>query len=106
MLPKWIKSSLEDVLKVGGSCKKAHKAKAEKLKTSAPGERMTKEYPSNLTWEQWELIADLFPEPKAGGRPRSVVLFSVLFEFLTKINSRVTIKEVSWFQYKAMPSCR
>ncbi|CDN15692.1 hypothetical protein RintRC_5388 [Richelia intracellularis] len=31
---------------------------------------MTKNYPSNLTWKQWELIAKLFPEVKAGGRPR------------------------------------
>ncbi|MEH2399804.1 hypothetical protein [Nostoc sp.] len=30
---------------------------------------MTKAYPNDLTWEQWELIADLFPEPKTGGRP-------------------------------------
>ncbi len=28
---------------------------------------MTKTYPSNLTWEQWELISDLFPEAKLGG---------------------------------------
>ena len=39
---------------------------------------MTKAYPSNLTWEQWELIADLFPVPKPGGRPRSVALFTVV----------------------------
>ncbi|CDN11641.1 Mobile element protein [Richelia intracellularis] len=31
---------------------------------------MTKNYPSNLTWKQWELIAEMFPEAKPGGRPR------------------------------------
>jgi putative transposase len=39
---------------------------------------MTKEYPSNLTWSQWELIADLFPLEKPGGRKRSVALFAVV----------------------------
>ncbi|CDN10990.1 Mobile element protein [Richelia intracellularis] len=32
---------------------------------------MTKNYPSNLTSEQCELIAELFPEAKPGGRPRT-----------------------------------
>ncbi|CDN13641.1 Mobile element protein [Richelia intracellularis] len=32
---------------------------------------MTKSYPRNLTWEQWELIPQLFPEAKPGGRPRT-----------------------------------
>ncbi|CDN17039.1 Mobile element protein [Richelia intracellularis] len=31
---------------------------------------MTKNSPSNLTWELWELIPELFPEAKRGGRPR------------------------------------
>ena len=39
---------------------------------------MTKAYPSNLTWEQWELIADLFPSAKKGGRPRTVATYVVL----------------------------
>ncbi len=29
---------------------------------------MTKVYPNNLTWEQWELIADIFLKAKLGGR--------------------------------------
>jgi transposase len=37
---------------------------------------MTKEYPSNLTWEQWELIRELFPEAKPGGRPRTVAIYA------------------------------
>ncbi len=39
---------------------------------------MNKIYPSNLTWEQWELIVDLFPESKPGGRPRKVSIYAVL----------------------------
>ncbi|RUR74465.1 transposase [Chlorogloeopsis fritschii PCC 9212] len=39
---------------------------------------MTKAYPSNLTWEQWELIAHLFPEAKPGGRPRSVSIYAIM----------------------------
>lgn len=39
---------------------------------------MTKAYPSNLTWEQWELIAEMFPEAKPGGRPRTVAIYPVL----------------------------
>jgi putative transposase len=39
---------------------------------------MTKAYPNDLTWEQWELIADLFPEAKSGGRPRTTALYAVM----------------------------
>lgn len=39
---------------------------------------MTKQYPSNLTKEQWELIADLFPEAKTGGRPRTVAVYTIV----------------------------
>jgi putative transposase len=39
---------------------------------------MTKAYPSNLTWEQWELIADLFPSAKPGGRPRKIAMYAVV----------------------------
>lgn len=39
---------------------------------------MTKAYPNNLTWEQWELIAHLFPEAKAGGRPRQVSIYAIM----------------------------
>lgn len=34
---------------------------------------MTKVYPSNLTWEQWELITQEFPQAKPGGRKRTVI---------------------------------
>ena len=39
---------------------------------------MTKAYPSDLTWSQWELIADLFPEAKSGGRPRTTAMYAVM----------------------------
>lgn len=48
------------------------------VKTSTTRTQMTKAYPSNLTWEQWELIADLFPTAKSGGRPRTIGLFTVV----------------------------
>jgi putative transposase len=39
---------------------------------------MSKAYPSNLTLDQYEMLSDLIPEPKAGGRPRTVDLWEVL----------------------------
>ncbi len=39
---------------------------------------MTKAYPSNLTWEQWELIVELFPSAKPGGRPRTIAMYAVV----------------------------
>ncbi len=39
---------------------------------------MSKAYPSNLTRAQYELIADLIPEAKPGGRPRQMDISEVL----------------------------
>lgn len=39
---------------------------------------MSKAYPSNLTQAQFELLNDLIPEPKPGGRPREVDMWEVL----------------------------
>ena len=39
---------------------------------------MSKAYPSNLTQAQFELLNDLIPKPKPGGRPREVDMWSVL----------------------------
>ncbi|KGF71954.1 hypothetical protein DO97_14165, partial [Neosynechococcus sphagnicola sy1] len=39
---------------------------------------MSKAYPSNLSQAQFELLNDLIPEPKFGGRPRSVDMWDVL----------------------------
>ncbi len=39
---------------------------------------MSKAYPSNLTKDQYEILSDLIPEAKPGGRPRSVDLWEVL----------------------------
>ena len=47
---------------------------------------MTKNYPSNLTWEQWEqweLIAEMFPEAKPGGRPRTTTCMYAVVRFDT-----------------------
>src|SRR4051794_26041645 len=37
-----------------------------------------KNYPTDVTGEQWQLIAPLLPKPKPGGRPRSVDLREIL----------------------------
>jgi transposase len=39
---------------------------------------MSKAYPSNLTRAQYELLSDLIPEPKPGGRPREVDMWEIL----------------------------
>lgn len=39
---------------------------------------MSKAYPSNLTQAQYELLSDLIPEAKPGGRPRSVEMWEIL----------------------------
>ncbi|MCC5644424.1 transposase [Nostoc sp. CHAB 5824] len=50
---------------------------------------MSKAYRSNLTWEQWELISDLFPEEKPGNRPRKLTLFTVVNAILYVLCVRV-----------------
>ncbi|BAT52753.1 transposase [Nostoc sp. NIES-3756] len=39
---------------------------------------MSKVYPSNLNWEQYQLISDIIPEAKPGGRKREVDMWEVL----------------------------
>ncbi|MEA5451580.1 transposase, partial [Leptolyngbya sp. CCNP1308] len=39
---------------------------------------MSKDYPSDLTRAQYELLSDLLPAAKPGGRPRSVDLWEIL----------------------------
>jgi transposase len=39
---------------------------------------MTKAYPNDLTAEQWELIAEMFPAAKTGGRPRTTAIYAVI----------------------------
>ena len=41
-------------------------------------EPMTKDYPSNLTGEEYALLEELLPAAKSGGRPRTVDLFDIL----------------------------
>jgi putative transposase len=38
----------------------------------------TRTYPTDVTDEQWQLIAPLVPKAKRGGRPRSVDLREIL----------------------------
>jgi putative transposase len=39
---------------------------------------MSKDYPSNLTKAEFDLLSDLLPPAKPGGRPRSVNLWEVI----------------------------
>ena len=39
---------------------------------------MSKAYSSNLSQDQFELIAPLIPPAKAGGRPRTVEMWAVM----------------------------
>ena len=39
---------------------------------------MTKNYPSYLTWEEWELIPELFPEAKPAGHARTTCMYAVV----------------------------
>nr|WP_284707176.1 IS5 family transposase [Lyngbya confervoides] len=57
---------------------------------------MSKDYPSNLTRDQYELLSDLLPEAKPGGRPRSVDLWEVLNAILY-----VLVEGVRW---RALPA--
>lgn len=38
---------------------------------------MSKDYPSNLTRDQYDLLSNLLPAAKPGGRPRSVDLWEI-----------------------------
>ncbi len=38
---------------------------------------MSKAYPSNLTPDSFELLNDLIPAPKVGGRPREVDMWEI-----------------------------
>jgi len=57
---------------------------------------MSKDYPGNLTRDQFELLSDLFPAAKPGGRPREVDLFEVLNTILYVL--------VEGIQWRALPS--
>jgi transposase len=39
---------------------------------------MSKAYPSNLTHAQYELLSDMIPEAKKGGRKREVYMWKVM----------------------------
>gem|GEM_PF-6724522 len=43
---------------------------------------MSTAYPSNLTREQYELLSDMIPERKPGGRPREVDMWEIRWRHL------------------------
>jgi len=43
---------------------------------SAAESYMSKAYPSNLLRPQYDILSDLIPEPKSGGRPREVEMWA------------------------------
>ena len=48
---------------------------------------MRKPYPSDLTDEQWDILAPLLPAAKSGGRPRSVDLREIVNGILYVLRS-------------------
>ena len=56
---------------------------------------MSKEYPNNLTRDQFDLLSDLLPPAKSGGRPRTVDLYEVINAILY-----VLVEGVRW---RALP---
>jgi hypothetical protein len=44
----------------------------------AKSAKKTKRYPSDLTDEEWEVIAPLMPKPRRRGRPREVEFREVI----------------------------
>jgi len=56
---------------------------------------MSKAYPSNLSQAQYELLSELIPPPKFGGRPRSVEMWEVINAILY-----VLVEGVRW---RALP---
>lgn len=61
---------------------------------------MSKAYPSNLSWEQYQLISDLIPETKPGGRKREVDVWEVLNAIFY-----ILIEGVRWRSQQARFSC-
>jgi len=56
---------------------------------------MSKDYPSNLARDHYEILSDLLPEAKPGGRPRSVDLWEILNAILYLL--------VEGVQWRALP---
>jgi putative transposase len=57
---------------------------------------MSKAYPSNLTLNQFELLNDLIPEPKLGGRPREVDMWEIRERHFLYSLSRVSLAGFAW----------
>lgn len=56
---------------------------------------MGKAYPSNLTRFQYELLSDMIPEAKPGGRKREVDMWEIL-----NVIFYILVEEVRW---RALP---
>lgn len=73
------KTGLRGCLKSRLSSKKAHeRVSCEYELHSTERATLVKAYPSNLIQDQYELLSDMIPEPKSGGRPREVDLWEVI----------------------------
>jgi len=48
------------------------------MPTHAPSARAAPSYPSDMTGEEWRILAPLIPPPKPGGRHREVEMRAVL----------------------------
>ena len=63
---------------MGWVVKKLTRCKLRITSTQHRASDMSKAYPSNLTLNQFELLLDLIPDPKPGGRPREVDMWKIL----------------------------
>jgi len=57
--------------------KKAHQCKL-RICSTQHRESVSKAYPSNLTRAQYELLSEMIPKAKPGGRPREVDMWEIL----------------------------
>ena len=62
---------------MGWVVKKLTRCKLRITSTQHRERDMSKAYSSNLTPDQFELLLDLIPAPKPGGRPREVDMWEI-----------------------------
>jgi len=70
--------ALRGCLKSRLGSKKAHQCKLRICSTQHRESVMSKAYPSNLTRAQYELLSEMIPKAKPGGRPREVDMWEIL----------------------------
>jgi transposase len=56
---------------------------------------MPKAYLSNLTQAQYELLSDMIPEAKPGGRPRCVEMWDVLNAIFYEKSGRCSMASIA-----------